>query len=97
MYGGGVQQLGGQAFQLLVGLPNSREMETEADRIGTELMARAGYDPQAAVNVWHKMQRANEGKEPAEILSTHPSSSSRIADLTVVAKQVEPLYEQARR
>ncbi|WP_235839982.1 M48 family metallopeptidase [Derxia lacustris] len=96
-YGGGVQQMGGQAYQLLVGLPNSREMETEADRIGTELMARAGYNPEAAVNVWHKMQRASQGKEQPELLSTHPSSESRIADLSVVAKRVEPLYQQARR
>jgi len=96
-YGGGAQQLGGQAYQLLVGLPNSREMETEADRIGTELMARAGYNPEAAVNVWHKMQKANQGKEQPEILSTHPSSDSRIADLSVIAKRVDPLYEQARK
>jgi predicted Zn-dependent protease len=84
-----------QGYQLLVGLPNSREMETEADRIGIELMARAGYDPRAAVSVWQKMQAAANGGPP-QFLSTHPSYSTRINDLTQYAQRVMPLYEQAK-
>ncbi|HEU4621421.1 MAG TPA: M48 family metallopeptidase [Burkholderiaceae bacterium] len=93
---GAISQLGAQGFQLLVGLPNSREMETEADRIGIELMARAGYDPRGAITVWQKMAKASQNSSP-EFLSTHPSHSTRIADLSAYAQRVMPLYEQARR
>ena len=82
-----------QGYQLLVGLPNSREMETEADRIGIELMARAGYDPRAAVSIWQKMQRAGNGGPP-QFLSTHASYATRINDLTQYAQRVMPLYQQ---
>lgn len=75
-------------------LPNSREHEAEADRIGVELAARAGYNPQAAVNVWRKMQQAGGGSTP-EFMSTHPSAESRIADLTAQIAKVQPLYEAA--
>lgn len=71
--------------------PNSREMETEADRIGVELAARAGYDPHAAISLWQKMGRISEG-EPPQWLSTHPSHDSRISDLRRYADQVAPLY-----
>ena len=83
-------------YQTTFGLPHSREHETEADRVGIELMARAGYDPDAAVNVWRKMAKATGGKSGPEFLSTHPSPQSRIADLTRYAKVVQPLYRQAR-
>jgi predicted Zn-dependent protease len=82
-------------LNVTLNLPNSREHETEADRIGVELAARAGYDPRAAVNVWEKMARAADG-QPPEILSTHPAPATRIADLRVYAARVMPLYEQAR-
>jgi predicted Zn-dependent protease len=76
-------------------LPHSREQEAEADRIGLELMARAGYDPHAAVNVWKKMGQQNSGAPP-EFLSTHPSGPSRIEDLEATLPLVMPLYEAAR-
>jgi predicted Zn-dependent protease len=76
-------------------LPNSREHETEADRIGVELAARAGYDPSAAVHVWEKMSKLADGAPP-EILSTHPAPATRIADLKVYSARVIPLYQQAR-
>ena len=82
-------------LNVTLNLPNSREHETEADRIGVELAARAGYDPRAAVNVWEKMARAADG-QPPQILSTHPAPATRIADLKVYAARVMPLYEQAR-
>lgn len=76
--------------------PNSRGMEQEADRIGVELAARAGYDPQAAITLWEKMGRVSGG-QPPQWLSTHPSHQSRIADLKVYADRVQPLYVAARR
>lgn len=82
--------------QLGVTLPFSRKCETEADHMGTELMARAGYDPYEAVNIWEKMN-ALGGSSTPEILSTHPSNDSRIADLKKVAKKVYPLYESASK
>jgi predicted Zn-dependent protease len=84
------------AYMGLIGLPNSREHETESDRIGVELAARAGYDPRAAITLWQKMGQASGG-EPIKFLSTHPSREDRIADLTVYAQRVMPLYEQSRK
>jgi len=76
--------------------PNSRAFETEADRIGVELAARAGYDPRAAISLWEKM-RALGDAQPPQFLSTHPSYDTRIADLRTYAARVMPLYERARR
>lgn len=77
-------------------LPNSRGNENEADLIGLELAARAGYDPNAAVTLWNKMSKASEGAPP-EFMSTHPSSSSRITSLQAAIPKVMPLYQQARK
>lgn len=76
-------------------LPNSRANENEADLIGLELAARAGYDPNAAVSLWRKMQQAG-GAAPPEFMSTHPASESRIASLQAAIPKVMPLYQQAR-
>jgi len=94
---GDVGKQGGQYLYMgLMGLPNSRANETEADRIGVELAARGGYDPKAAVTLWQKMASLG-GEEPMKFMSTHPSSSERIADLTVYAQRVDPLYQQTRK
>ena len=79
-----------------IGLPYSREFEREADRIGVELAARAGYDPRAAVTLWQKMIKVSGGGPP-QFLSTHPSPENRIADLQGYSVKVMPLYESARR
>ena len=78
-------------------LPYSRVHETEADRIGVELAARAGYDPRAAITLWEKMSAAAGSGGGPEFLSTHPSPESRIADLRDYSARVLPLYEKARR
>ncbi|AZR80901.1 M48 family metallopeptidase [Thiomicrospira sp. S5] len=77
-------------------LPNSRTHETEADRMGVELAARAGYDPYAAVSVWEKMGKLSKDAPP-EFLSTHPSNATRVDDLKKYAAMVEPLYQQAKK
>lgn len=91
------QQLADVAYNATIGLPNSRLHETESDRMGVELMARAGYDPRAAVRVWRKMAKASGGEGGPEFMSTHPSHESRIKDLTQYARLVMPLYQRARR
>ena len=77
-------------------LPFSRRHETEADIVGLELMARAGYNPQAAISVWQKMSAASQGSVP-QFMSTHPSHATRIADLQAAMPKVMPLYQSARR
>ena len=76
-------------------LPNSRGNENEADLLGLELAARGGYNPNAAVSLWQKMAAAGNGAPP-EFMSTHPSSSSRIAALQTAIPKVMPLYQQAK-
>ncbi len=96
--GQAAQGLADLAYQTTLGLPNSRLHETESDRIGIELMARAGYDPRAAIQVWQKMARASSGsKSGPAFMSTHPSNESRIKDLTQYAQIVEPLYLASKR
>jgi predicted Zn-dependent protease len=77
-------------------LPNSRTNETEADRIGVELAARAGYNPEAAVSLWQKMAKLNSGGQPPKWLSTHPADADRIKDVQVYAQKVMPLYTAAK-
>lgn len=84
-----------QAAHLAVTLPYSRSHETDADLVGIELAARAGFDPRAAVSVWRKMA-ALGGAQPPQLLSTHPAHGTRIRDLEAAMPQVLPLYEAAR-
>ena len=76
-------------------LPNSRENESEADRYGVELAARAGFDPRAAVRLWEKMSAAS-GDGPPQFLSTHPAPGNRIQALNALMPQMMPIYEKAR-
>ncbi len=94
--GEGGASLANLAAQVTYGLPNSREFEREADRIGVELAARAGYDPHAAVTLWQKMARVSGGSGPA-FMSTHPSAADRISELQKYAQQVLPLYQASQR
>lgn len=78
----------------LLGLKFSREDETEADLVGMELAARAGYDPRSGVTLWQKMSASNKGAPP-QWLSTHPSGSSRIKEIEANLNKVMPLYEKS--
>ena len=78
------------AAMLAVTLPNSRAGETEADRMGIELAARAGYDPAAGASLWLKMEEGG-GSNPLQFLSTHPSPDNRRQALLDLERQVRPL------
>lgn len=84
------------AATLAIQLPNSRESESEADQVGIELAARAGYDPAAAVTLWQKMGKLSGGKTPPEFLSTHPSPQHREERLRELGAKVRPLYLAAK-
>ncbi|HZO04481.1 MAG TPA: M48 family metallopeptidase [Burkholderiales bacterium] len=90
------QSVAGQVANVTLNLPNSRQAETEADRIGIELAARAGFDPNAAISLWEKMGKMAGGNQPPKWLSTHPPHADRIADLRVYAQKVAPLYAAAK-
>ena len=76
-------------------LAYSRNAELEADKIGLELMARAGYDPREAPRFWERMEAASGGSSQPEFLSTHPNPGRRIAQLEKEIPNVLPLYQQA--
>ena len=78
----------------LLSLKFSREDESEADLVGMELAARAGYDPRSGVTLWQKMSAGGAGAP--EFLSTHPSGQIRIAEIQANLPRVMPLYERAR-
>ncbi len=93
----GLGNLGAQAMGMgaqLLTLKFGRQDESEADLVGMELAARAGYDPRAGVSLWKKMGAASKGAPP-QFLSTHPSGPSRITDIEKNSGKVLPLYERA--
>ncbi len=96
----GLGDLGNAAANLgtqLLSLKFSRSDETEADLVGLELAARAGYAPQSSVSLWEKMGKASGSSGGPGFLSTHPSGPERIAQLQANVPKVQGLYEQARR
>ncbi|MGH1408620.1 MAG: M48 family metallopeptidase [Aeromonas sp.] len=86
----------GLGVQVGIALPYGRTQESEADRLGLELMARAGFNPAEAIPLWQNMSAAAGGNTPPQLLSTHPSNENRIAELQAQQAEVQPLYEQAR-
>jgi predicted Zn-dependent protease len=78
----------------LLTLTFSREDETEADIVGMDLAARAGYDPRAGITLWTKMMEVSKGAPP-EFLSTHPAGTTRIRDIEAKLPKVMPLYDSA--
>ncbi|MGZ8186588.1 MAG: M48 family metallopeptidase [Methylobacter sp.] len=84
----------GAQFGIL--MPYSRVHESEADMIGVDLMAKAGFDPQQSIFLWQKMEQASQGQQPIEFMSTHPSHETRIRDLEQHMPQALALYQQAQ-
>lgn len=89
--------LGSLAAQGFVALPHSRKMELEADHVGTVYMARAGYDPRAAIRLWRKMARLKEGGGPPTFLSTHPSDGQRINRLEARMSEYMSIYNKQKQ
>jgi len=81
------------AASVAVELPNSRAAESEADQIGIELAAKAGYNPNAAISLWQKMGKVG-GESPPQFLSTHPSPGNRQEKLAELAPKMMPFYQQ---
>jgi predicted Zn-dependent protease len=92
----GSANLAGIGYQALLATRFSRTHETEADRVGLELTARAGYDPRAGITMWEKMINASKGGRPPEFLSTHPAEASRVQQIQALLPTVMPLYQAAR-
>jgi predicted Zn-dependent protease len=76
--------------------PYGRTQESEADIIGVDLMAKAGFDPKFSITLWQKMEQATQGQQPVEFMSTHPSHATRIKDLEQHMPQAMGLYQQAQ-
>lgn len=86
----------GLGAQVGVMLPNSREQEAEADRDGQEFMARAGFNPDGAVQLWQHMMATSRDGAPPQILSTHPDPQNRVRKLAERAPSLQPDYRAAR-
>lgn len=89
-------QMLGIAANVLLLLPHSRTHESEADLLGMDYMAKAGFDPRASIALWENMRAASGGQKPPELLSTHPSDDTRIRLLQERLPISLPLYEQAQ-
>ncbi len=88
------QQALGAGAQMGISLPHTRSQESEADIIGLEYMAKAGFDPRESVPLWQRMDSASD-KKPPEFLSTHPASETRIENLVSEWQKTLPMYNEA--
>jgi len=95
--GQGSADIANIGYQALIATRFSRTDENEADRMGLELTARAGYDPRAGVTLWQKMLNANSGSQPPAFLSSHPTDSSRVQTIQSLLPTVMPFYTAAQR
>ena len=95
--GQGSVDIAGVGYQALIATQFSRTDENEADRMGLELMARAGFDPHAGVTLWQKMINAKGGSQPPAFLSSHPTDASRVQQIQALLPTVMPLYQAAHR
>ena len=90
-----IMSLLGMGAQVGILLPFSRAQESEADLLGLQYMARAGFDPRQAVDLWQRMMKSG-GPKPPELLSTHPADRTRIAHLERNMPRAMEIYQQAR-
>jgi predicted Zn-dependent protease len=90
------QGLLGLGAQYGVLMPYSRIHESEADIIGIDLMAKAGFDPQQSVILWQKMEQASQGNQPIEFMSTHPAHATRIEQLNQHMPKAMEFYKKAQ-
>jgi len=90
--GEGASSIANTGYAAFIATKFSRNDETEADRIGLELTARAGYDPRAGVSLWQKMINASQGGRPPKFLSSHPTEASRVQTIEALLPTVMPLY-----
>jgi predicted Zn-dependent protease len=95
--GQGAADLANVGYDALIATRFSRTDEDEADRMGVELAARAGFDPRAGVTVWRKMAASSSSSHQAAFLSSHPTDESRIKAIESLLPSVTPLYEASRR
>ena len=93
---GDLGRIGANVGTQLLTMTFGREDETEADKIGLDMAARGGYNPEASITLWKKMGAASKGAPP-EWLSTHPSNDTRIRDLQATIPDVQSLYDKAPR
>ncbi len=91
-----IMQALGLGAQVGVILPFDRQQESEADHIGLILMAKAGYDPQAALGLWDRMEAASKGQQPAEFLSTHPSYGTRREQIRAWLPEAQRYYQPSK-
>jgi predicted Zn-dependent protease len=90
--GAATSSMASSGYQALVASKFSRNDESESDRIGLELAARAGFDPRAGITLWKKMIAASGGNAPPEFLSSHPAGASRVKQIESLLPTVMPLY-----
>jgi len=90
--GAATSNMASSGYQALVASKFSRNDESESDRIGLELAARAGFDPRAGITLWGKMITASGGNAPPEFLSSHPAGASRVKQIESLLPTVMPLY-----
>ncbi len=83
----------GLGVQVGIQLPFSRTHESEADEIGLSLMAKAGFQPAEAIELWKNMEKASGGQRQPELLSTHPAPQTRIADLTALLPNAQAIHK----
>jgi predicted Zn-dependent protease len=95
-YAGIAAQAAAAAAMVAVELPNSREAESEADRVGIELAAKAGYDPNAAVTLWQKMGKVSGGDGKGDFLSTHPAPEKRMEALAALVPEMMTYYRDPK-
>lgn len=91
-----VQDIAAVGTAAFITLPNSRTAETEADKMGVEIAAQAGYDPAAAITIWEKMMAATKQESRGDFWSTHPSPPNRIDAFKALQAPMQQIYAESK-